>query len=86
MGGAKESPADGGFLSRANGGVAARVPGAAMGERESERERDGAMIDNRELQQRLSSQLDFEQGQGHQGQVNFNKNSNPVVGSNRNLA
>ena len=82
MGGAKESPADGSFLSRAKGGVAARVPGAAMGERESERERDGAMIDNRELQQRLSSQLDFEQGQG---QVNF-KNSNPVVGSNRNLA
>ena len=82
MGGAKESPADGSFLSRAKGGVAARVPGAAMGERESERERDGAMIDNRELQQRLSSQLDFEQAQG---QVNF-KNSNSVVDSNRNLA
>ena len=65
--------------------MAARVPGAAMGERESERERDGAMIDNGELQQRLSSQLDFEQAQGHQGQVNF-KNSNSVVDSNRNLA
>ena len=71
VGAAKESPA-GGSLSRSQRGMV-RQPGAAVGERESERDKDGgmgAMMNDRELQQRQSSQLNFEQGPGHQGQPN----------------
>ena len=82
VGAAKESPADG-SLSRPQRGMA-RQPGAAMGERESDRARDGGMgakMNDGELQQRQSSQLNFEQRPpGHQGQ------SNDILDSNQNLS
>ena len=76
-GGAKDSPLDGG-INRAQRGVI-WPPGAGMGERESERERDSrvAAIMN-EGEQRQSAQLHFQQGQGQQGQPN-------IIDSNQNL-
>ncbi len=73
--GAKDSPLDSG-LNRSQRGVA-RPPGAVVGERENERERDSgvaAVMNNG--QPRQSSQLNFEQGQGQQGQPNINSNQN----------